>query len=131
MDNSQIIATLIVYALLAVALWKIFEKAGEKGWKAVVPFYNLYILSKLTWGNGWWFLLALVPLANLFFEIFTMIKLGQAFKKSSGFVVGLVLLPVIFALILGFSDATYEGIPENMIIRDDKEEVKSNGKDVE
>ncbi len=28
------------YILQVVAYWKIFEKAGEPGWKAIVPFYN-------------------------------------------------------------------------------------------
>lgn len=35
-----------VYLLLAVAEWKIFKKMGEKGWKALIPVYNLYILLK-------------------------------------------------------------------------------------
>lgn len=30
------------YILQVVAYWKIFEKAGEPGWKAIVPFYNTY-----------------------------------------------------------------------------------------
>ena len=33
-----------------VALWKIFVKAGEPGWAAIVPIYNLYITFKIAWG---------------------------------------------------------------------------------
>lgn len=31
-----------------VAYWFLFEKAGEDGWKALVPFYNSYVLCKIS-----------------------------------------------------------------------------------
>ena len=43
----------------------------------------------------------------LFFEIYTAIKLGDAFKKGAGFKVGLVLLPNLFLLILAFGASKY------------------------
>ena len=52
---------LAVAVLIIIAKWKIFEKAGEPGWASLVPFYNTYILFKLSWGNGWYFLLSVVP----------------------------------------------------------------------
>ena len=39
------------YILQAVAYWKIFEKAGEPGWKAIIPFYNTYTQYKFTWNT--------------------------------------------------------------------------------
>ena len=38
---------LIYYILLVIAGWKIFEKAGEKGWKSLIPIYNAYIFYKI------------------------------------------------------------------------------------
>lgn len=38
---------LIYYILLVIAGWKIFEKAGEKGWKSLIPIYNTYIFYKI------------------------------------------------------------------------------------
>ena len=35
-----------------VALWKLFTKAGEEGWKAIVPVYSSYTLFKLVWKVG-------------------------------------------------------------------------------
>ena len=32
----------IWYIIMAVGLWKMFEKAGEPGWIGFVPFYNQY-----------------------------------------------------------------------------------------
>lgn len=55
------IISLAVIALSIVALWKMFEKAGEPGWASLIPFYNAYVLFKISWGNGWFFLLSVVP----------------------------------------------------------------------
>lgn len=105
----------IAVAILGVvAMWKIFEKAGEPGWAAIIPFYNLYVLFKITWGSGWKFLLLLIPLANVVFLIITMVKLAKAFGKSGGFAVGLIFLSVIFYCILAFDQSQYLGVPESI-----------------
>lgn len=36
----------VFYLLLAISEWKMYTKMGEKGWKAFIPVYNLYILLK-------------------------------------------------------------------------------------
>ena len=43
------ILSLAVAVVSIIAGWKIFEKAGEKGWKVLIPFYNTYILYKVFW----------------------------------------------------------------------------------
>lgn len=39
----------IISILTIIAWWKIFTKAGEAGWKSIIPVYNGYLLYKLTW----------------------------------------------------------------------------------
>ncbi len=95
-----------------IAMWKIFTKAGEPGWAAIIPFYNVYTLFKITWGSGWKFLLLLIPIANIIIMIITEVKLAKAFGKSNGFAVGLVLLSTIFMLILAFGSSEYKGVPQ-------------------
>ena len=107
------ILSLALAVLGIVAMWKIFEKAGEPGWAAIIPFYNLYVLFKITWGNGWKFLFLLIPIANIVFAIITMVKLAKAFGKSGGFAVGLIFLSIIFYCILAFDQSQYLGVPEN------------------
>lgn len=34
------------YGVNALAEWKFFKKIGEDGWKAFIPFYNLYLVLK-------------------------------------------------------------------------------------
>lgn len=103
---------LAIVVLAIVAMWKIFEKAGEPGWAAIIPFYNLYVLFKITWGSGWKFLLLLIPIANIVILIITMVKLAKAFGKSGGFAVGLIFLSIIFYCILAFDQSQYLGVPE-------------------
>ena len=108
---------LIVYYIIVLALavlilagmWKIFVKAGKPGWGAIVPCYNLYCLFEMSFGNGWLFLLCLVPCVNVVMEIILMVKLAKAFGKGGGFAAGLIFLPVIFIPMLGFGDAEYVG----------------------
>jgi hypothetical protein len=41
--NSYVIESIIFFILSVIGMWGIFEKAGEKGWKVLVPFYNWYV----------------------------------------------------------------------------------------
>ena len=106
---AYIIVAIAIYVLLIVAQWKIFAKAGEAGWKSLIPLYNLYIMVKIVDGNGWKFLLLLIPIVGFIYDIMLSIKMAKAFGKSSGFAVGLIFLPNIFFLILGFGSAEYIG----------------------
>lgn len=109
---SFLIFSLLIGAATIAAMWMLFEKAGEPGWAAIVPFYNLYVLYKITWGNGWMFLLLLIPFAGFVIQIITWVKLAKAFGKGGGWACGLIFLNTIFLCIMGFSkEITYLGIP--------------------
>lgn len=103
------IAIIVISVLLIVGLWKLFVKAGEPGWAAIVPFYNNYVLFKIAMGNGWLFLLCLIPCVGAIAPFVAYFMLAKKFGKGTGFGVGLVLLTPIFLLMLAFGDAQYEG----------------------
>lgn len=134
---SALVILILVYLASAIAMWNIFVKAGEKGWKGFVPFYNTFILFKISWSVKWfWTALALfvvaIVVSNLssrgnqsLFVVFLVItivcavalflvnclamyKLSFAFGKGAGFTVGLIFLNIIFMLILGFGSSKYE-----------------------
>lgn len=116
-NTASIIISIIVAAVILVSMWFIFKKAGKKGWIALIPLYNTYTLFEISWGNGWYFLLiflGVIPvvgtLAMLVVVILTMIKLGKAFGKSTGFIVGLILLTIVFYPILAFDSSQYLGV---------------------
>ena len=101
------IVWLVVTLLFIASLWKVFVKAGEPGWAAIVPFYNIFILLKIAGKPAWWFILMLIPFVNLIVFIIACIALAERFGKGAGFGVGLGLLGGIFFPILGFGDAQY------------------------
>jgi hypothetical protein len=98
-----------VALFIIVCRWKIFTKAGEEGWKAIIPIYNWYILLKIVGKPGWWLLLYLVPLVNIVFLIWTYNMLSKSFGKDEAFTVGLVLLGIVFFPLLAFGSAVYQG----------------------
>ena len=98
---------LSVLVLVLIALWRVFEKAGQPGWAAIIPIYNLYILCKIAGKPGWWWILMLIPVVNIVILLLVKLDLASAFGKSAGFAIGLWLLPIIFYPLLAFSDAQY------------------------
>lgn len=103
------IVVLVLCVLIIVALWKVFAKAGEPGWASIVPFYGNYVLFKIAMGNGWLFLLCLIPFIGSFAPLVAYFMLAKKFGKGTGFGIGMALLTPIFLLILAFGDAEYEG----------------------
>lgn len=103
------VAVLVIYILLIVAWWRIFQKAGQPGWASLIPIYNLYILFKISMGSGWFFLLEFIPVANIIIDIILKVKLSKAFGYPGIFALGLIFLPNIFQLILGFDRSQYIG----------------------
>ena len=99
----------IIFLIVIVAWWKIFEKAGQPGWKAIIPIYNAYVLLKIVGKPGWWLILFFIPFVNLVFLVWTYNMLSKSFGKDEAFTVGLVLLGFVFFPILAFGSAKYLG----------------------
>jgi hypothetical protein len=116
-DAILVIIYIAVVVLEIAALWKVFVKAGQPGWAAIIPIWNLYILLKVIGRPPWWLLLFLVGVIVPFVGWILLLVLGviialdlaKSFAKSTGFAVGLFLLNFIFVPILGFGEARYVG----------------------
>jgi hypothetical protein len=99
----------LAIAFSIIVYWKIFTKAGEPGWAAIVPVYNCMILSKIC-GRGEMFgLLLFVPCVNFVVGIMLTFDLAKVFGKDTGFAIGLLLLGIVFLPILAFGSAEYVG----------------------
>ena len=98
---------LAVIVLMIAGVWKVFEKAGQPGWAALIPIFNIYIFLKVAGKPGWWLILMLIPIVNIICGIIALVALAQNFGKGGGFVVGLIFLPFVFYPMLGFGDAKY------------------------
>lgn len=104
---------IVVYLLLVVleiaAFWMVFQKAGQPGWAAIIPLYNVWVYCKVAGRPGWWMFLFLIPFANIVISLIVALDIAKRFGKGGGFGVGLWLLGFIFFPILGFGSATYNG----------------------
>ncbi len=106
---GYIIVMLLIAAFIVACYWKLFTKAGQPGWAALIPIYNLYVLLTIVGRPAWWIILFLIPCVNIVVAILVYLDLARVFGKSTGFGVGLILLGIIFLPILAFGDAEYVG----------------------
>jgi len=102
---------LALLVLMIAALWKIFVKAGEPGWAAIIPVYNLVVMLKIVGRPVWWIVLFLIPFVNLVMGFIVAFDLAKVFGKGAGFALGMIFLFPIFYPILGFGSAKYQGAP--------------------
>lgn len=106
------LCSVVLFLIFVIAWWRVFEKAGQPGWAAIIPIFNLYILLKIAGRPGWWLILYLIPFVNIVVAIVVSIDVAKAFGKSAAYgVILLFLLNGIGYLILGFGDAQYQGVP--------------------
>lgn len=132
--GAYLVVVLVLAIVMLIAYWKIFKKAGEPGWKSIIPVYNSYTLYKFTWETKffWIFLgvsfvagiisgllgsssgagLAVSAIGSLIGCVITIMqlhKLSKAFGHGVGFTLGLIFLSPIFVLILAFGKSEYQG----------------------
>lgn len=137
-DAALILAVIVILASIVttiIAQWKLFEKAGEKGWKCLIPIYGAYVWYQLTWSVGAWAAILAVSLLSLLtasIQVLALIlsivllimyiigchKASLSYGKGGGFTVGLFFLPVIFYQILAFGQSEYVGPAGVPVCRD-------------
>ena len=123
------------WILQIIANWRIFIKAGEDGWKSIIPIYGDYISYKIAWQPAYFWLTLILGIVSSYLQgtletgesltvymlvilikiilvvisIMYSVKLARAFGRGTGFAIGLIFLQPIFMLILGFGDDRYYG----------------------
>ncbi|WP_206610908.1 DUF5684 domain-containing protein [Mariniphaga sediminis] len=109
---QEIIIIFIMLFLILIpliAMWKLFEKANQPGWAAIIPIYNLIVFMEIIGKPWWWIFLWMIPSLNFIWIIWGWNLMVKSFGKSEGFTVGVILLSIIFIPILGFGDSKYIG----------------------
>lgn len=130
---GAVVALAIVWFVLqAIADWKIFTKAGEAGWKSLIPIYNVYVEYEICWtgllglvfvaaslvtglidttnaSNFVKVLVVVVWILAMILHLMQSIKLSKSFGKGVGFGLVLFFFGPIGRLILGFGSAEYIG----------------------
>ena len=109
---SFILFILLVPAFFTLPLafcWKLFEKAGYKGFYSVIPYYNLYVLSKIVnCTQWWWYLLLFLPYINFFTMMLMFIDLAKSFGRFKIWeIVCAAVVPFIFFPIVSHQGSKY------------------------
>lgn len=103
---------LIIIVLTFAGMWKTFEKAGQPGWGAIIPIYNIYLMTQIAQKPAWWIIMFFIPLVNIVFAIMMYNEIAKKFGQGIGITIGLLLIPFAFFPMLGFGDATYQAAPK-------------------
>lgn len=99
---------LAIIAIVIAGAWKMFVKAGQPGWAAIIPIYNVIVGLQIVRRPVWWIVLFFIPFVNIVMGIIIAIDLAKAFGRSPAFgVIMLWLLGIIGIPMLGFGSATY------------------------
>jgi hypothetical protein len=104
------ITELAIFVFGLIAMWKVFVKAGEPGWAAIIPIYNFIVLLRIAGKPWWWIFLFIIPIVNLVIFIIVSIDVAKNFGQGVGFGLGLAFLSIIFYPILAFGDARYNKV---------------------
>lgn len=140
------IIAIAFYVVYVIALAKLFKKAGEDGWKAIIPFYNVFVLIQISGLNWWYFLIAIsgtictitkidglnyiCNLAGMAVNFFVFYNIAKKMKQQPvGYGVAGIFVAPIITMVLGFSnkytyDSSIEVSPNGPI--GDTKESKSN-----
>ena len=123
-----VLLTIALVAVIMVSNWKLFEKAGEPGWYAIIPFFNTFMMCKVVFGNAWWGCAFLAPLVCLplffipfinvlvsfavnmfvmFVSIMMHVRMALVFGRSGGVIALLILIPIVGYPVLAFGKETH------------------------
>ena len=87
-----------------IGMYGMFQKAGIAPWKALIPFYNTWLIVEKTVIPKYWFWLQLIPIAGQFITIWITIIFVMQFKRFNLIHhTATVFLPFIYFPYLGFS----------------------------
>ena len=100
--------------LIWISWFKIFTKTGQAGWKALVPFFNIFIFTKIVQKPIWWIIIYLILPVGWFFSA---LQISKVFDKKIIFAIGLIIFPFVFYPILAFGKSVVgkkqvEPVPE-------------------
>ena len=96
-----------------IGLYGMFKKAEIVAWKALIPFYNTWLMVKKMDLKIYWFFFQLIPIAGQFVTIWICIKFVEHFGRFHLLHhAATVFIPFFYFPYLGFSKSErYAGIP--------------------
>ena len=138
-------AAVLLFAT-AIGYFKMFKKAGQRGWFAFVPLLREYAIFKMAWtvkafiistaflvvfqicGESENILVSLVAvvlgIAWIVMQVKLLLRVAKAFGKGKGWAALLFFLPFVATLILGFGNAEYLGNFETPNVAEESAQIE-------
>lgn len=87
-----------------IGLYGMFKKAGLTPWKALIPYYNTWLMVQKMPLKSYWFYLQFIPIVGQFISIWIYIKFVEHFGRFSLLHhAAAVFIPFLYFPYLGFS----------------------------
>ncbi len=106
---SFFLVFVVAFIICIISCCKIYAKAGQPGWTALIPIYNTLILIRIVGRPDSWIIFSLIPFVGPIVLIVLMFDLAKSFGKGAGFALGMLFLAPIFYPMLAFGSAEYIG----------------------
>lgn len=126
----------LLWLFIKICQWIIFQKAGQAGWKSLIPIYDTFVMLRIIQRPQWWGYLivgisiiqvilsamldggnnestslqvisSIAALVAFIYSVRITHGLSRSFGHGAGFTLGLMFLPYIFYPILAFGSSTY------------------------
>ncbi len=96
---------LVMILVMTIANWKLFEKAGEKGWKALIPIYGEWTRYKIAMGYSpvMLFITSLIPIIGLIPILYVNYQFAYRYSRDRATGVLYCFFPFIVGTVLAFS----------------------------
>ncbi|MFD0833403.1 signal peptidase I [Mucilaginibacter boryungensis] len=128
-----ILILVALFVLPTIGYYKLFEKAGQPGWKSLIPYYRFYVMCELSKTTLLWFILLFIPVINILAYAGIIINFVKSFGKFQlRQHAGAIVLPFIFISMWGFDPQTKYLGPANSDDFKDKHKAllkKSSGRE--
>ena len=105
-----IFLSLAIYIASSIGLMKIFNKAGVPGWAAWIPFFNNWKMLEIGGQQGFWAVLAIIPVVNIVSTVYlyiAMYHIGKKLGKDGAFLLWAFFVAPVWFLWLGFDKSTW------------------------
>lgn len=97
-----LICIVVFYVFMALAVQTIANKTHtENAWLAWIPIANIFLLLNIAKKPLWWFLLILIPIANIVVAILVWMAVAEARNKPNWWGI-LMILPLVNLVALGY-----------------------------
>ena len=112
---QMMLCSYLPYILLCFSLFSIFlystqlvyMKMNQPWWAALIPFYNMYVLSDIIYHKKLLNFLVFVPIIGEIYLFVLYYKMGEAFKVNG---LLMMLFPVIMFPVIGFGGHSFNNV---------------------